>query len=68
MEGIAEGMEKGKLETMLQNAQKMKEIGIGLKCNQYFVEDPLKNHFNVNHSGVARSEDSSYTASASITA
>ena len=30
MEGIAEGMEEGKKVAMLQNAQKMKEIGIGL--------------------------------------
>ena len=28
MEGIAEGWEKGRMEAMLQNAQKMKEIGI----------------------------------------
>ena len=28
MEGIAEGMEEGKKVAMLQNAQKMKEIGI----------------------------------------
>ena len=28
MEGIAEGREEGRMEAMLQNAQKMKEIGI----------------------------------------
>ena len=28
MEGIAEGWEKGRMEAMLQNAQKMNEIGI----------------------------------------
>ena len=28
MEGIAEGWEKGRMEAMLQNTQKMNEIGI----------------------------------------